>query len=184
MKIEGKDRNINFIKEIEDFSGEKIAKCYQCGKCSAGCPIAYEMKDLPDKIMRMAQLGMKEELLNSETPWLCASCEMCAARCPQEVEIPRVMEAIRAISVKEGKAKAGKHVFTFYDAFLNSVKSFGRTFEPLMIVNFNMRSRQPFKDTKNGVKMVMKRKIGILPEKPKGSKEVRKIFERVKSEEK
>lgn len=184
MKIEATDRDTAFIKEIEKLSGEKAAKCYQCGKCSAGCPIAFEMTDLPDKIMRMVQLGMKEELLKSETPWLCASCEMCAARCPQEVEIPRVMEAIRSVAVREGRARVGKNVDLFYREFLNNLKSYGRSFEPMMIVKFNMKSRQPFKDAANGMKMFKKGKIGVLPNKPKGMDKVRKIFDRVKSEEK
>ena len=184
MKIEQQDRDTAFISEIEKLSGEKAAKCYQCGKCSAGCPMAFEMKDLPDKIMRMLQLGMKDDLLKSETPWLCASCEMCAARCPQEVEIPRVMEAIRQAAIREGARKTGKNVDLFYKTFLDNLRSYGRSFEPMMIAKFNLKSRQPFKDMKNGMVMFKKGKIGVLPNKPKGMEQVRKIFDRVKAEEK
>ncbi len=184
MKIEDTDRNTEFIKEIESLSGEKIAMCYQCGKCSAGCPIAYEMNELPDKIMRLAQLGMKEELLSSTTPWLCASCEMCSTRCPQEVEIPRVMEAIRAISVREGRQRTGKDVNIFYDTFINNIKTFGRSFEPMMVARFNLSSRKLFKDMKNGMKLFTKGKIGLLPDKPKGMDQIRKIYDRANAEEK
>lgn len=69
-----------FLDQVENQSGQKVRICYQCGKCSAGCPVAYAMDLLPNQVMRLVQLGLKEEVLTCATIWLCASCETCATR--------------------------------------------------------------------------------------------------------
>ena len=183
MRIENTEVDLSFINEVERISGQKMAECYQCGKCSAGCPIGYVMELLPDKVMRFVQLGMKEDVLKSDTPWLCASCETCATRCPQEVELPRVMEAVRSIAIREGRQAAGKGVPLFYSAFLNNIHAYGRIFEPAMVARFNFAVRQPFKDMKNAFVLFGKRKISFRPHTPKGMAEIRKMFERIKAEE-
>ena len=76
-------------------------KCYQCGKCAAGCPAAFAMDMLPSQVIRFAQLGLVEEVLKSETPWFCAARQACYARCPKGVDLSRIMEAIREIALQE-----------------------------------------------------------------------------------
>ncbi len=90
-----------FVREVEEISGEDLLACNQCGKCSAGCPVAAVMDLLPSQVIRMAQLGM-EEVLESRTIWICASCLTCVSRCPKGVDLPRLMEALREISLRAG----------------------------------------------------------------------------------
>jgi len=91
-----------FIKRVEEISGQEILACNQCGKCSAGCPAALAMDLLPSQVIRLVQLGL-EEALASEAIWLCASCLTCLSRCPKGVDLPRVMEALRQLVLrKEG----------------------------------------------------------------------------------
>ncbi len=90
-----------FVREVEEISGEDLLSCNQCGKCSSGCPVARAMDLLPSQVIRMAQLGM-EEVLESETIWICASCLTCVTRCPKGVDLPRLMEALREISLRAG----------------------------------------------------------------------------------
>lgn len=93
-----------FVTNVEEISGQDLLDCNQCGKCSAGCPIVGAMDILPSQVIRMAQLGM-EEVLESNTVWICASCLTCVTRCPKGVDLPRLMEALRQISLREGVSK-------------------------------------------------------------------------------
>lgn len=93
-----------FVQQVEEISGQDLLACNQCGKCSAGCPIVGTMDKLPSQIIRMAQLGM-EDVLESNTIWICASCLTCVSRCPKAVDLPRLMEALRQIALRKGVSK-------------------------------------------------------------------------------
>jgi len=90
------------ISEIKEISGVDVRACYQCGKCTAGCPLASAMDLMPNQILRLLQLGEHEQALKSRTIWQCASCLTCAARCPKEVDPARVMDALRTILMRQG----------------------------------------------------------------------------------
>ncbi len=90
------------ISEIKAISGVDVRACYQCGKCTAGCPMASAMDLMPNQILRLLQLGEHEQALKSRTIWQCASCLTCAARCPKEVDPARVMDALRTILMRQG----------------------------------------------------------------------------------
>ncbi|MHC4454640.1 MAG: 4Fe-4S dicluster domain-containing protein, partial [Planctomycetota bacterium] len=87
IKITTKELTSDFAKEVKERSGIDVKKCYQCGKCTAGCPVAYEMDYMPNQIIRFVQIGARKEALTSRTIWLCASCITCSTRCPKEVKI-------------------------------------------------------------------------------------------------
>ncbi len=90
-----------FIAKVEALSGQDLLACYQCGKCSAGCPMARYMDILPNQMIRYAQLGLRDELLSSEAIWLCVSCLTCNSRCPKGVKIAEVIEAVRQVLLRE-----------------------------------------------------------------------------------
>ena len=89
------------LKKIEELSGINVFKCYQCGKCSAGCPIADLMDVLPNQAIRYVQLGLIDELLEKNTVWLCASCFTCAVRCPQGIDLAKLFEAVRQLTLRK-----------------------------------------------------------------------------------
>ncbi len=90
-----------FIQKVQELSGQNLLVCYQCGKCSAGCPAVSKMDILPNQVIRYAQLGFKEELLQSRSIWICASCMTCNTRCPKGIKIAEVFEAIRQIILRK-----------------------------------------------------------------------------------
>ncbi|MFH1101572.1 MAG: 4Fe-4S dicluster domain-containing protein [Methanobacteriota archaeon] len=87
-------------REVEELSGENLFGCYQCGTCSAGCPFIDDMDIAPDEVIRHVVLD-KIEVLNSKTIWLCASCYTCAERCPRDLNLTKIMEALRQIILRK-----------------------------------------------------------------------------------
>ncbi|WP_455392841.1 4Fe-4S dicluster domain-containing protein [[Eubacterium] cellulosolvens] len=100
-RLSAKDIRSELVKKVEEISGEDIHACYQCGKCSAGCPFVEAMDMLPNQVIRLVQLG-DEDVLKSSTIWLCSSCFTCATRCPKGVDLSKVMEALRTILLRQG----------------------------------------------------------------------------------
>ena len=105
MKIRISKNNVrnSFVKKLEELSSQNLLSCYQCGKCSAGCPVVSDMDILPSQIIRYAQMGLAEELFQSKAIWICASCFTCNTRCPKGINIAEVIEAIRQILLRKGE---------------------------------------------------------------------------------
>jgi heterodisulfide reductase subunit C len=93
-----------FVRQVEMISGANLLECNQCGKCSAGCPIAFHNDLLPNQVIRLAQLG-QEEVLQSQAIWSCAACLTCVSRCPKGIDLPRVMEALRLIGMERSGSR-------------------------------------------------------------------------------
>ncbi|MCK4680829.1 4Fe-4S dicluster domain-containing protein [bacterium] len=88
------------LERVKTISGQKLLACYQCGRCSAGCPVVEEMDIAPSEVIRLLQLGQVDEVLSSKTIWTCASCLQCASRCPKGVEFSSICDALRAIVLR------------------------------------------------------------------------------------
>jgi len=93
-----------FKHEIGKIPGaEKIMLCFQCGTCTADCPVArFSDTYRPRKVLRMTQLGLKSKVLSSDVIWLCAACFACVDHCPQNVDIASVLRALRNLAVEGG----------------------------------------------------------------------------------
>lgn len=166
--------------QIRMDTGVIINKCYQCGKCSAGCPLGNEMDYPPSLLMRMLQTedpAQYEKLLKSMSIWLCVSCEMCLERCPMEIDIPSLMDNLRQRSVKAGKANPhAKRIIAFHKSFLDSINYTGRLYEMGLIVDYKMRTGAMTQDVAVAPKMFIKGKLNPIPELIKGRKKVADIF--------
>ncbi len=168
----------SFLREVNRRSGQLIQLCYHCHKCTAGCPVAFAMDYGPDRVLRMIQFGLKEGVLLSSDIWICASCETCGTRCPNEIDIARVMDALRQMMVEEGLPTKERNVLRFHKLFLSIVKRLGRMHEASLMGLYMPLSGGLFSYIPIGLKMIVKGKIPLFPHRIKGSDEVNKIFER------
>lgn len=170
-----------FLKEVNDrMGGVPIQNCYHCRKCTAGCPVAFAMDYNPNAVIKMIQMGQRDDVLKSSTIWLCASCETCVTRCPNDVDIARMMDTLREMAVEEQVAPAEKNVLKFHEAFLSSIKLSGRINEPLMIALYKLKSGDYFSDLGMGLSMFLKGKIKPVSPRTRDMKSVRHIFNATK----
>jgi len=101
VTISDKKSRREFVKKVKDLSGQNLQLCYQCGLCSGNCPAATSMDISPRQIIELARLGLEEEIANSKTVWICASCLACAVNCPRGFDLSKVMEAIRLLTLRK-----------------------------------------------------------------------------------
>ncbi len=168
------------LKEVQEISGVDVSKCYQCKKCTSGCPVSSLATCPPSEIMRRLHLGLGDELLNSDILWMCVSCETCSARCPMGIDVAAVMDALRKLAVQRGAAKPEGNVPLFNRAFLKTVQVFGRTYDIAMIAGYKLGSAKLLADTEKFPTMLRKRKIALLPPHGADRKTVRRIFKRTR----
>jgi heterodisulfide reductase subunit C len=155
-----------------------LLHCYQCGKCTAGCPLTFGMDYKPNQIIRLLQLGRMKQVLGSRAIWICAGCWTCTTRCPCSIDIAKVMDSLRVIARREGQTKQGRDVAAFNELFLQSVRRNGRVFEFGVFLGRNIRRRKLFDDADLGRFMLTRGKLRLTAEKVKGVKEIRRLFSR------
>ncbi len=166
---------------VEKQSHQRIFDCYQCGKCSAGCPIDYAMDLGPRQIMRLIQMGLKKEVMESTTIWLCVSCETCSSRCPAKIDIAKVMESLRILAAAEGSQPAEKNIDLFHRTFLNTIRQYGRAHEFSLAVAYTLKSRNLFGNLGAAQTMFTKGKLVIMPPKVGGAAWVKTVFSKTGS---
>lgn len=169
--------DLNFTNEISQRSGEDIKACYQCQKCASGCPIAEYGEIDTNQVLRLIQLGLKDELLKSKAIWVCVGCETCGARCPNGIRIAAIMDTLREMALEEGITPAEKDIYLFHQCFLDSAKSFGRVHEATMLMKYKLKSGHLMDDVGVGLKMFLKGKLALFPHSVSSKSEVRRIFE-------
>jgi heterodisulfide reductase subunit C len=128
----------------------------------------------------MIQYGMDDEVLGSSTIWLCASCETCTTRCPNEVDVAHLMDTLRQMALKRDIPAKEKDVPAFHEAFLRTVRMGGRVYELGMIGLYKLKTFSFFKDMRLGREMFNRGKLKVLPDMIKGRKEIKKIFKDAK----
>jgi heterodisulfide reductase subunit C len=161
-------------------TGINVQDCYQCQKCSAGCPVAFAMDYKPNQVMQMVLLGMKERVLSCKTIWVCASCYTCSTRCPNDIDIAKVMDWLRQSALREGVSPAEKEVPLFHAALLDSIRSHGRVHELGMMARYKMKTGKFFDDFKLGWKMFRKGKLKLFPSGVRKKREITELFRDLK----
>lgn len=168
--------NGSFAHQVNALSEQRVELCYHCHKCTAGCPVAAEMEYGPDRVLRLIQLGEKERALTTGDIWLCASCETCGTRCPNEINVAAVMDALRAVALAEGRPTPEPDSPKFHKLFLGQVSRVGRMHEASLLALYKLLTGHLTADLGAGVQMILKGKMPLLPHRVKGMAEVRRIF--------
>ncbi|MFZ5647332.1 MAG: 4Fe-4S dicluster domain-containing protein [Bacillota bacterium] len=172
-----------FAEKIRNDSGQPIDLCYHCQKCASGClPMGMVGGNTPNQLLRMINLGLKDQVLKSPGIWICTACETCGARCPNGISIAAVMDAVREMAHAENIGIAGDRTLTFHRMFLGDLKSRGRISESLLMAKFKLKTGQIFSDMDLGVKLLLKGKLPLIPKGIKEKQRVKSMFDR--SEEK
>lgn len=156
----------DLARRIQEELGQNVYLCYQCVKCTSGCPVADFLDWQPNQIMRAVQLGQEDIALESETPWLCASCQTCTTRCPQGLDIAAIMDFLTRESVARGFKPPLPELNTFNEAFMRELKLWGRSYEPGLMVEMTLRNRNVkalLDDAGMYLKMMQKGKVGFFP---------------------
>ena len=150
-------------QRVMDEVGENVYLCYQCVRCSSGCPVSKYFDWQPNQIMRALQLGQEDIALHAETPWLCAACQTCTTRCPQGLDIAAIMEFLTREALERGIQPPVREVDFFNKAFMREVRLWGRAYELGLMVEMKLRTLHLMDDLDLGARMILKNKLAFLP---------------------
>ena len=170
-------KELPFLDHVTQKSGQLINLCFQCQKCTSGCPIAEQADYSPNQILRLIQMGLRGQVLNSSVIWLCSGCETCGARCPNGIKLSEVFDTLKEMCIKEGINKQ-KKIQTFNQTFLSSVELNGRVQELTMMAEYKLKTANfadLLLDIGLGWKMFSKGKLAL----PTSSKKVNNLAQNI-----
>lgn len=174
IKIEAVRKGI--INRVKEISGIDINACLQCKKCTNGCPVSEYTSSSPSEIIKKLQLGAGEELLNSEIIWTCVSCATCYSRCPMEIDMAQVMDALRVLAEETGAVKPDGNMPLMNKILLGTIKTFGRTYDLGAMALYKAGTASYTKDMDKVPMILKKGKIALLPSQGADKKTVKQIF--------
>jgi len=164
--------------------GERIRKCIQCGTCTGSCPVSYAMDLSPREVIARFRAGDIETILRSRTIWICASCYACTVRCPVEIKITDLLYALKRVAMEKHIRPRQFPVYALSEAFVRNVRMFGRNYEIGLLTEFFLRSLKwvdLIRMAPLGWKMLRTGRLGLLPERIAGLKDLRKIIKRAEA---
>jgi len=164
--------------EVNQRSGASPMSCYQCAKCSSGCPVAAGGDFQPHQLVRMVQTDQRQAVLSSRFLWQCTSCQTCTTRCPQQVDIAGMIDALRGISLAAGSQEPHSAVPVFNEIFLDAVRERGRVFELGLMLHFKLRTKRLLEDAGKAPTMLLKGKLPLSAPRVDGKDEREAMFHR------
>jgi len=174
------DEFAQLVKGLQDVD---VNLCLQCRKCTSGCPMADIMDLTPTQLVHAIRLGLKDLVLESNTYWMCVNCGACVTRCPHEINIFKVMDALASIAIKEGRKPKESDVANFWNIGVKNITTFGQMYELGIMVPLKMKTGNLFGDLGLGMKMLKQGKLEIFP-KFQNKAAMKKIADNVKKREK
>jgi heterodisulfide reductase subunit B len=170
------DVSNRLAQRVMEAMGENVYLCYQCVKCTSGCPLVEFFDWQPNQIMRAVQLGQEDIAYQSVTPWLCAACQTCTTRCPQGLDIAGIMEFLTREARQHGYQPGIPEVENFNEAFLRQVRWWGRAYEAGMMAEMKLRRPDGLLDDVDlYMRMLRKHKVAFLPKPTRPAHPAKKI---------
>jgi quinone-modifying oxidoreductase, subunit QmoC len=181
-----KHEDLSLLQEVAKRTpgDSRLEMCIQCGTCGGSCPSASAMDHTPRAIFAMLRAGMRDEVMESNTPWMCVSCYYCTVRCPQEIHITDVMYTLKNMALTSGKMKE-KTASDFSRTFIRYVENYGRSFEIGLagihsLTHARLAARLP-NMAPMAIGMLTKKGMSPLPPRRiKGMDDLKKILKRAK----
>lgn len=172
----------DFAGLVEGASHANLMACLQCQKCTSGCPVATLADIKPHEMVRMVQLGQRDEVLQSRMLWQCTSCQTCATRCPQQVSVAALNDGLRRLAAQDKSAKSA--TATFNEIFMKAVRERGRMHEAGLMASFKLRTLRLFQDLGKLPMMLWKGKMPLFQSASPGRGERVAMFDRAAQAEK
>lgn len=173
---------MSFRQQIEAISGQNSNLCFQCSKCSAGCPMSDWMDLKPAQVMHSIRLGREEAVLNSKTIWMCVGCETCSARCPQQVEPAAAMTAARTLALQKGIQPSVKEIGIYYKGFVDNMRLNGKIHDASVAGITQLLTGQLRENLPLAWKLFARGRVK-LPPLPLGGGSFRRIYKRAMEKE-
>ena len=170
------ERQGPFSEMVRADIGENVFRCWQCVKCTSGCPLADQFDWTPNQVMRALQLN-DASVLESKAIWLCASCYTCATRCPRSIDVTGVMDVLRIEARRRGVPPAIPEIPKFNSIFMRLAGFFGRVPEALLMGAFNLARGKPAHDAKLGWQLFRKGRLNLIPKFARVPRTVRPLAE-------
>jgi len=136
------------------------------------------MDFLPNHVIRLIQLGFKEEALKAASPWICVGCNTCSMQCPQAIDMSKVMDALGEMALEEGVRVGEPDILNFHSQVVDSIYRYGRTHKLEIMMRYKLLKRDLFSDMNLGIKMLAKRKLDLRPSRVKNLGAVRSLMEK------
>ncbi|AEB08703.1 4Fe-4S dicluster domain-containing protein [Desulfobacca acetoxidans] len=136
---------VRFMEQVEEDGGIRVSTCYQCKKCTNGCPVTFAMDIYPDQVIRLVQMGQRQAVLTCSTIWVCSACETCTTRCPNEVDIAGIMDYLKAQALKSGIVLPQRRTYVFHKVFLDDIRRRGRVFEGGLLPRYMLKSGEAWR---------------------------------------
>jgi heterodisulfide reductase subunit C len=163
-------------REVNRKSETDLNSCYQCRTCSNGCPFVEAMDYPPNVVIRMIQYGMRRQVLECNTIWVCVNCHTCSSQCPNNIDIAAIMNTLTQMALEERIQVPTEDILDFHLSVLHSIEAYGRTHKLRIMLRHKLATGDWFKDFDLGLKMLSKRKLDLFPSRVKAVKEIHRLF--------
>lgn len=187
------DRGNYFLNRVQGETGENLSACYQCERCTNGCPVSHYMDIKPHQVIRYVQLGWREELLGSSTIWICLSCETCTTYCPNEVGVAETINHLRTMAAQSVIEPKEKNLAIFHRTFMEQLERFGRVNEFWLMNAYTLKPGVLKAKIKSGLmqeefflglELLKRGRLHVLPRRSKGIARIKELYRLRKGERK